>query len=148
MNTMKAVVMAAGMAMALGAMGNVSEAGYRQYYSSWSYYPSSSYYYTTYYYQPYSTYSGYNYHYCIYYPSQPNYVYYYNPYSRQYWGRLDLNGKDGAVYSILDPKDRKTNLSEIPESAFPKPAAMPVIPESTDNVQMEVLKTRPDLTKK
>lgn len=150
MGTLKTLVVAASMIVAVGAFTNVSDAGYRQYYSSWSYQPASTYYYSTYYYQPYSTYNGYNYHYCIYYPSQPQYVYYYNPHRHVYWGRLDLNGKDGNVYSILEEKDRKEKLSDIPESAFPKPAKMPAIPDSTDNVSIEPIKTLPtqDLPKK
>lgn len=124
---------------------SVSVAGfYRQYYSSWSYYPTNGYYYSTYYYQPYSSYQGYQYHYSIYYPSQPRYVYYYNPYTRAYWGRLDLEGKDGAQYSMLADKDRKEKLSDIPETAFPKPAKMPTIPESNDGVAMEPIKFSPE----
>jgi hypothetical protein len=110
---------------------------YRQYYSGWSYYPSRTYYYSYYYYKPYESYANYNYHYCIYYPSQPRYVYYYNPYTRHYWGRFDTQGKNGEQYSLLAEKDRKEQLKEIPESAFPKPAAMPAIPESKDGVAIE-----------
>jgi hypothetical protein len=100
---------------------------YRQRYSSWSYYPSRSYYYSYYYYQPYSGYDGYRSHYCVYYPSTPRYVYYYNPYASAYWGRYDLEEKG---YSLLAEKDRKGDLKQIPESAFPKPGQMPLIPES------------------
>lgn len=104
----------------------------RHYYSSWSYYPQYTYYYTQYYYRPTVT-SDYSYHYCIYYPSSPRYVYYYNPYTRYYWGRYDTKEKG---YSLLAEKDRKTNLKEIPEEAFPKPAEMPAIPESKDGEKM------------
>jgi hypothetical protein len=109
----------------------------RQYYSSYYYNPTYSYYYSYYYYKPYDSYAGYNYHYCIYYPSQPRYVYYYNPYSSQYWGRYDLKGKKGEEYSLLAEKDRKSSLKEIPESAFPKPAAMPKVPDAKDDVAIE-----------
>jgi hypothetical protein len=108
----------------------------RQYYGGWTYYPSRSYYYSSYYYQPYSGYSGYQYNYCIYYPSQPSYVYYYNQYSGHYWGRLDLTAKDENKYSLLKEEDRKATLKEIPESAFPKPGKMPDIPGSKDNTAM------------
>ena len=117
--------------------------GGRQYYSSWSYQPSRSYHYTRYYYQPTVTATTYHYHYCISYPSQPRYVYYYNPVSEVYWGRLDLEGKEGAQYSLLADKDRKKNLSDIPESAFPAPAALPAIPGTADNIKMEAITTRP-----
>lgn len=121
-------------AVALLALATTSaEAGYpRQYYGNWSYYPQRSYYYTTYYYKPTPTYSTYSYHYCIYYPSRPRYVYYYNPHRGYYWGRCDLQGKPGEQYSLLAEADRKSNLDEIPESAFPKPGAMPAVPEAKD----------------
>jgi hypothetical protein len=108
--------------------------GYRQYYSSWRYYPSRTYYYSSYYYKPYDSYSGYKHHYCVYYPSQPRYVYYYNPYRQVYWGRYDVESKG---YSLLADKDRKQKLEDIPESAFPKPGKMPAIPEGEDSVAME-----------
>jgi hypothetical protein len=110
---------------------------YRQYYSGWSYYPSRSYYYSYYYYKPYPTYPSYSYHYCIYYPSQPRYVYYYNPYSKVYWGRFDTQGKEGEQYSMLAEKDRKEQLKDIPETAFPKPGPMPTIPDAKDNAAIE-----------
>jgi hypothetical protein len=115
----------------------------RQYYSSWSYHPARSYYYSYYYYKPYVSYSGYSYHYAICYPSTPRYVYYYNPYSQVYWGRLDTEAKGDDKYSLLEDKDRKKELKDIPESAFPKPAKMPAIPESKDDLAMEAPKELP-----
>ena len=115
-----------------------SQAAHRQYYSRWSYHPRHSYYFRTYYYKPRASYTSYNYHYCVHHPSRPRYVYYYNPHRRQYWGRLDLEGKEGAQYSILKPEDRKERLSDIPDSAFPEPAAMPAIPESEDGETVQV----------
>jgi len=110
----------------------------RQYYdTSYTYSPTYSYYYTTYYYTTTVTQTTYDYHYCIYYPSQPQYVYYYNPTTQAYWGRYDLGSKGEARYSILAEKDRKKDLKAIPESAFPKPAAMPTIPGAKDEVAME-----------
>ncbi len=105
----------------------------RHYYSSWSYHSSNSYYYRSYYYKPAASYDGYRYHYCVYYPTRPRYVYYYNPYARVYWGRYDLTEKG---YSQLADADRKEQLKDIPESAFPKPGEMPAIPESTDQERM------------
>jgi hypothetical protein len=116
----------------LGSVSAVPAAG-RHYYSSWEYYPSRSYHYVRYYYKPQPTYNTYNYHYCIYYPSQPRYVYYYNPYTKRYWGRYDTKEKG---YSLLAEADRKEVLKDIPESAFPKPAEMPAIPESEDGEKM------------
>jgi hypothetical protein len=113
---------------------------YGGYYSGYTYYPSRSYYASYYYYKPYQSYPSYNYHYCVYYPSTPNYVYYYNPYQRSYWGRYDLQAKG---YSLLEPKDRKEKLADIPESAFPKPGAMPADPESTDGSTIPTPPTPP-----
>ena len=120
-------------ASTLTAFSGVASAAYRQRYSSWSYYPQRQYYYRYYYYKPYADYDGYKYHYCIHYPSQ-QYVYYYNPVRRVYWGRYDLE-KQG--YSLLAEKDRKENLSDIPESAFPEPGEMPQIPDSEDGEKVE-----------
>ncbi len=129
------------LALTLGAVAApaaVASYGYRQYYdTSWSYNPSYSYYYVTYYYQPVVTQTSYNYHYCIYYPSQPRYVYYYNPVSQVYWGRYEIGSKGEKRYSILADKDRKKDLKDIPEKAFPEPAKMPTIPEAKDGVTME-----------
>ena len=111
--------------------------GYRQYYSSWSYHPTHRYYYTRYFYKPTPTYSTYSYHYCIHYPSQPRYVYYYNPHARVYWGRFDCEGKPGEQYSLLKPEHRKEKLEDIKEEHFPKPGPMPVIPEATDGTKSD-----------
>jgi hypothetical protein len=118
-------------------MSSQTEAGYRyrQYYSSWNYYSTSSYHYCRYYYYPTTYATTYSYHYVIYYPSQPRYYYYYNPYTQTYWGRYDLKEKG---YSLLAEKDRKEKLADIPESAFPKPGAMPEVPGTEDKLKMEV----------
>jgi hypothetical protein len=109
--------------------------GLRQYYdTSYSYSPAYSYYYVRYYYKPFISYPTYNYHYAIYYPSYPQYIYYYNPVSQLYWGRYEIGSKGEKRYSILAEKDRKKNLKDIPESAFPAAAAMPAIPGSDDKV--------------
>jgi hypothetical protein len=116
----------------------------RQYYTTWSYYPTYGYYYTYYRYLPVATATTYSYHYCTYYPSRPRYVYYYNPVRRVYWGRYDLE-KQG--YSMLEEKDRKADLNDIPETAFPEPGKMPNVPEVGDALAMdkppEVPKTQP-----
>jgi len=133
---MKAVKLSALAGTILAAMLSVApqsaEAGY---YSSYSYYPSRGYYYSYYYYKPYPTYPSYHYHYAIYYPHQPRYVYYYNPYRKVYWGRYDLEGKG---YCLLSEEHRKATLKDIPESAFPPPGEMPAVPESTDGSKIEV----------
>lgn len=122
-----------------------ADAAYRQYYSGWTQYPTGGYYYRTLYYKPHAAYTGYNYHYAIYKPQSPRYVYYYNPYKRQYWGRYDMEGKPGAEYSLLADEDRKEKLTDIPESAFPKPGKMPALPESTDGATIDPPKDLPKI---
>ena len=131
---------------AIADSGNAQSYYRRQYYSSWNRHPTRGYYYRRFYYKPRPTYRGYSYHYAICYPPSysrryPNdrryssrYVYFYNPHRtrRSYWGRLDLEGKPGAQYSLLAPKDRKGKLEDIPNSAFPKLGLMPKIPSAVD----------------
>jgi len=110
-----------------------ASAGYyygSQYYGGWNY-CSSNYYYCSYYYKPYYSCPTYSYNYCCYYPSQPSYCYYYNPYTCSYWGRYDMKAKG---YSMLAEADRKADLKDIPESAFPKPGPMPVVPHTKNNL--------------
>src|SRR5205823_3242559 len=70
---------------------NKEEAPPRQNYSGWVQQDNSSYY-SCHYYQP-SESSSYKSHRVYYYPSKPQYVYYYNPYSKKYWGRYDREAK-------------------------------------------------------
>ena len=112
--------------------------GPRQYYdTTWAYSQNYGYYYTTYYFQTTVIQTSYSYHYCIYYPTQPHYIYYYNPSSQVYWGRYEIGSKGDKRYSLLAEKDRKKDLKDIPESAFPKPAKMPTIPGAKDGVAIE-----------
>jgi hypothetical protein len=108
----------------------------RQAFSGWC--KQSGYYYCNYYCQPQSG-GNYTCHRCIYYASQPKYVYYYNPGKGKYWGRYDLEKKG---YSLLADADKAGKISDIPESAFPKPGEMPIIPGATDATRM-VLPPKP-----
>ena len=138
MKTSRRLVLWLGLA-AVSALGVPALASsLRQYYdTSYTYSESYNYYYVRYYYLPVATATAYEYHYCIYYPSRPSYVYYYNPVSQVYWGRYELGSKGDERYSILAEKDRKKELKDIPESAFPKPAKMPKIPGAKDEVAIE-----------
>ncbi len=128
------LTMVLGMTASTGALADYF---CRQYYTpSWTYCPTTSYYFTTYYYQVAVAQPTYYYHYCIYYPAQPTYVYYYNPCTQVYWGRYKIGAKPNEAYSILDKKDRKKDLADIPEEAFPAPGPMPKIPGSDDGVAM------------
>ena len=42
------------------------------------------------------------------------------------------------MYSLLAQEHRKGTLNEIKEEHFPKPGAMPSVPESTDGEKMDV----------
>jgi hypothetical protein len=97
-----------------------SHAQYPGYYQN-RWYPRSSggritSYYSNYYYTPTQ------YHVCYYYPDRGRrYVYYYNWERRSYWGRFDT---ETSKYSLLAESDRKENLADIPEKAFPEPVAL------------------------
>lgn len=110
----------------------------RQYYSSWHKHPKQSYYYRHYYYKPSPKYAGYKHHYVVYSPKRPKHLYYYNPYSRKYWGRCPSQLAGEPLYSLLAEKDRKPQLSEIPEASFPVPIAPPSIPEAEDGVPLDL----------
>lgn len=110
---------------------------YRQYYSSWSYHPTTRYHYCRYYYRPTTYATTYSYHYVIYYPSRPRFRYYYNPVRRVYWGRYEVDCQGNTVgYSKLKPEDQKPSLDQIDESAFPPATTMPAVPESEDGELM------------
>jgi hypothetical protein len=110
----------------------------RQYYGTIRKHPKYSYSYRAYYYKPTPTYVGYRHHYVVYVSAQPKYVYFYNPYKRQYWGRCPVVSGGKAQYSLLAEKDRKASLDAIDESAFPPPADPPPVPESADGAAMEL----------
>ena len=142
MQRVRHIVMAAAFATAAAFTAAPASAqgsyGHRQYYGSWSYSSSHSYYFTTYYYRPVTTVTTYSHHYCVYYPSRPRYVYYYNPSSQVYWGRYDLEKKG---YSMLAKEDRKRKLEDIDEAAFPEPGEMPPVPDAKDDAQVLAVST-------
>jgi hypothetical protein len=136
MKALKILALAGVLSLAAVATAQAGGYGPRQYYSGWSY-TNYGYYYRTYYYKPYPTYTSYNYHYVVYYPSRP-YYYYYNPYTKAYWGRSPVKHDGKEVYSILAPEHRKGTLTEIKEEHFPKAGAMPKVPEAKDDVKIDV----------
>jgi hypothetical protein len=133
--------------LVVSVLGSLAQAAVspRQWYNDWTYYPQFGYYYSSYYYKPAAGSEGLKFQFCIYYPAHPRYVYYFDPVKHHYWGRLDAKGEPGHQYSLLDPKDRKEKLKDIPEEAFPKAGKMPPIPESSDGTPMEPVKTLPKL---
>jgi hypothetical protein len=110
----------------------------RQYYdTSWSYNQNYGYYYRTYYFQTTVTQTTYDYHYCIYYPAQPTYIYYYNPEKQYYWGRYEVGSMGDKRYSKLKEEDRKKDLKDIPNDKFPEADKMPSIPGADDKVAID-----------
>lgn len=134
MTTLKALASAAVLLTGtIAAAGECSTP--RQYYSQWQKQPASDYAYRTYYYKPSETYAGYKHHYVI---LKDDHCYYYNPYERKVWGRCSAHHNGQPQYQLLAPADRRPTISEIPESAFPKPGALPPIPESSDQVSLDL----------
>ncbi|MFN8711097.1 MAG: hypothetical protein ACK526_23525 [Planctomyces sp.] len=126
---------------ALAAAVNCEEAaagGPRQYYSEWVKRPNQSYHYRHYYFKPSASYSGYRHHYVVYHPQKPKHLYFYNPYTKTYWGRCPLGTNGAPKYSQLAEKDRRSVIRQIPETAFPEPSEPPVIPEATDNEKLDL----------
>ena len=111
--------------------------GHRQYYGGWQSHPSG-YAYRAYYYKPSNNYGGYRHHYVIHHPKKPQHHYFYSPYTKKYWGRCPAKYGDKPVYSLLAEKDRAGDLDKIPEAAFPPPAAVPAIPDSTDGATLDL----------
>ena len=117
-------------ALALGLVGVVggrADAGFEQSYSGWNKSPYH-YYYRIYHSRP-KTYD-----YVILYPTQPRYLYYYNPVAKAYWGRFDLKAKG---YSLLAEADRKGLLKDIPDSKFPEPGDMPQVPGGDEGEKVQ-----------
>lgn len=106
--------------------------GPRQYYSGWHKPASKPYHYRVYYYKPTPTYVGYRHHYVIYHPQRPQHYYYYNPVKKAYWGRCPVEQAGKPQYSLLAEQDRKGNIDQIPENAFPAPGPMPAVPGAED----------------
>jgi hypothetical protein len=129
--------------LAIAAVRRGAAASPRQWYNDWTYYPQFGYYYSSYYYLPSAVEKSYRQYFCLFYPAHPRYVYYFDPQTHLYLGRLDVKGEAGHQYSALAPKDRKEKLKEIPEDAFPKPGAMPPIPDSKDGEPMQPVKALP-----
>lgn len=110
----------------------------RQYYSSWNKHPTRAYSYRQYFYKPSPTFAGYKHHYVISYRARPKFLYFFNPYKKVFWGRCPSDHGGKPKYSLLAEKDRKGQISEIPEEAFPEPGALPPVPEATDDATLDL----------
>jgi hypothetical protein len=113
------------------------EASARQLYSPWVYDRTTKDSYRFYLFRPSADDVTYQYHYVWFTRTRPGaFVYYYNPGTGKFWGRVDLAQKGEMGYSELPPGKRAGVLNDIPAENFPPPGPMPVIPGSKDGVRM------------
>jgi hypothetical protein len=134
MTTLKAL--AGAVVLLSGAVASAGEcATPRQYYSNWHQAPASRYAYRTYYYKPTEDYAGYKHHYVI---LKDDHCYFYNPYEKKVWGRCNAHHNGQPQYQLLAPQDRRPTIAEIPPTAFPKAGPLPPIPESKDQVSLDL----------
>ncbi|MCA9114985.1 MAG: hypothetical protein KDA79_07850 [Planctomycetaceae bacterium] len=139
------VVLYVSLAAAMAGMwAETAQAAYRQYFTAWAYHEQRDYHYRTWYFKPTEQTSGYRHHYCLYFPTRPKYVYWYDPTAKQFWGRYELSGKEGARFSVLKPEDRATSIDAIAEDSFPAAGPMPALPDSTDGVPVDPLPSLPE----
>ena len=113
MNLVKPLILGCGLLLGAQSIASVDAGHYasRQYYSSWHSYPQRHYYYRS---------------------------YYYNPYKKVYWGRCSTHYTGEEQYSLLAEGDRRGNIEDIPEKAFPAMAKMPTIPDAKDNAKVDL----------
>jgi hypothetical protein len=133
-------VIAAIAAKAANQSDHSGHTGGRQYYGNWHGHTSGTggASYRTYYYKPTPDFVGFKHHYVMHYDSHPQFNYFYNPYTKQFWGRCAAGEVGEASYSLLEQTDRSGDINKIAESAFPKPGAMPPIPESKDGETLDL----------
>jgi hypothetical protein len=120
-----------------GNVGAVDNFSHRQFFGDWHRHPQG-FNYRPYYYKPTPQFVGYKHHYVIHYQNHPQYNYFYNPYSQQFWGRCPAATDGKPSYSLLAKKDRSGDINKIPENAFPQAGPMPPIPESTDGATLDL----------
>ena len=122
--------------VAFSSMALAEGYGTRQYYGAWHKH-TSGYAYRPYYYKPSPQHVGFKHHYVIRQPKDNKHLYFYNPYKKQYWGRCPIESAKPS-YSLLKEADRRANLAEIPESAFPPPGDLPPIPGAEDGAILDL----------
>jgi len=120
-----------------GQSGHAGHSGGRQSYGDWHSH-SGGFSFRTYNYKPTPNFDGFRHHYVLHYNSQPEFNYFYNPYTKQFWGRCAAGEVGEGSYSLLAENDRGGDVKKIPESAFPQPGALPPIPESKDGETLDL----------
>lgn len=105
----------------------------RQYYSDWQENKPEKYVYKFYYYKPRASDAEYRKQFVCYFPTRPDYLYFYDPGAKHFWGRLLRNPLDEARrFSTIPAGDRRAKVGEIPEPAYTDLGPMPSIPGSSD----------------
>jgi hypothetical protein len=104
---MAGMIAAASVLGLMAAPAAANQSSPRQYYGAWHKHDSNGYHYRHYYHMPSADYAGYRHHYVIYHPPRPKYYYFYNPYTKTYWGRCPVKTDGKGQYSMLAEKDRK-----------------------------------------
>jgi len=64
----------------------------------------------------------------VHYPERPKFFYFYDPVEKKYLGRYRVGAGPGDCFSLLEFEERRTNLKDIPESAYQNPGSMPMMP--------------------
>jgi hypothetical protein len=126
-----------GISMVLGTSVALAGNPTRQFYGGWQKH-KQGFAYRSYYYKPSPNYAGFKHHHVIQHPKHPKHLYFYNPYKKQFWGRCPSDAAGKPQYSLLAEKDRGSDLTKIPESAFPPYGDLPPIPESTDGEKLDL----------
>lgn len=62
-------------------------------------------------------------------PDRPKYFYYFDPVDKKYLGRFIIGAKPEQCFNLLPFADRRTNIKEIPESAYRAIGTMPTFPQ-------------------
>lgn len=106
----------------------------RQYYSPWRENASEGYFYRTFYFKADPAADAYDRHYVVSYPGRDDYLYFYDPTTRLFWGRVLRNGEEGWRFSLIHAIDRQKRVSDIPEAAYTDLGPMPVLPGANDGV--------------
>jgi len=111
--------------------------GSRQFFGDWHNH-SRGFAFRPYYYKSTPDFVGFKHHYVVHFQSHPQHNYFFNPYTKQFWGRCPVASEGKASYSLLAANDRSGDINKIPESAFPKGGPMPPIPESSDGALLDL----------
>lgn len=141
--TILLALLALGLGLSLSSESRGQAGQRRQFYTSWQYSEANKYHYREYYYKAKPTADAYKKQYVVYKPARTkNYVYWYNPDTKKYWGRCPTvhHAKYGAdvkkgkdIWAMLPDAKKKTGLDDIRDDDFGADReTSPPIPGSND----------------